>query len=182
MARKKRNTSRKSNKSIYFIVEGCTEENYIKLLKLLFRKNVQIKNCNGGSAKKALTEAKKIINKNGDEYKGYIIWFDRDTYDSSKDSNLLNSLKAKDNVEIYMSNPCVENWLLAHFQKINQNESKCDHCIEILKQKHIAKYEKNDCNMLTKFISQEEISTATANYPALENIPKSIEKDQLFRN
>ena len=124
MARKKRNTDRLSKKSIYFIVEGCTEENYIKLLKMLYRQPVQIKNCHGGSAKKVLKEARKIINKNADDYKGYVIWFDRDTYNSSEDTNLLNSLRAKDNVKIYISNPCIENWLLAHFQKINQNEPK----------------------------------------------------------
>ncbi len=35
------------------------------------------------------------------EYGGYVIWFDRDTYNRSNYSNLLNSLKAKNNVEIY---------------------------------------------------------------------------------
>lgn len=182
MARKKRNTFRKSNRSIYFIVEGCTEENYIKLLKLLYRQTVQIKNCNGGSAKKVLEEAKKIINKNGDDYKGYVIWFDSDTYNSSQDSNLINSLKTQDNVEIYISNPCIENWLLAHFQKINQSEPKCDRCIAILKQKYIAKYKKNDCNILTKFITKEEINTAINNYPGLQNIPKTVENNQLIKD
>ena len=182
MARKKRNTFRKSNKSIYFIVEGCTEENYIKLLKTLYRKNATIKNCNGGSANKVLKEAQKIINKNGDDYKGYVIWFDRDTYNSSKDSNLFNSLRAKNNVEIYISVPCVENWLLAHFQEVNQNESKCNRCVAILKQKYITRYEKNDCNMLTRFIAEEEISKAIINYPVLQGIPKVIESNQLMKN
>ena len=181
MTRKKRNTFRKSNKSIYFIVEGCTEENYIKLLKTLYRKNATIKNCNGGSAYKVLKEAQKIINKNDDDYKGYVIWFDRDTYNSSKDSNLFNSLKAKNNVEIYISVPCVENWLLAHFQKINQNESKCNRCMTILKQKYITEYKKNDCNMLTKFITKEEINKAIINYPTLEGIPKVVESNQLMK-
>ncbi len=180
MARKRRNTYKKSNKSIYIIVEGCTEENYLKLLKLLYRKNVQIKNCNGGSAKKVLDEARKTINKYGDEYIGYVVWFDRDTYNPAKDSNLFNSLKAKNNVRIYVSSPCVENWMLAHFQKINKNEPKCDRCMAILKQKYIARYEKNDCNMLTKFINKEKINTATNNYPALKNIPKTVETNQLI--
>ena len=112
MARKKRNTfKKKSNKYVYFIVEGCTEENYLKLFKIIYRKNIQIKNCHGGSAKKVLETAKKIIRENGEEYKGYVLWFDKDTYDSSRDSNFMHSLKAKINVKIYISSPCIENWL-----------------------------------------------------------------------
>lgn len=45
----------------------------------------------------------------------------------------------------------------------------------ILKQKYIARYEKNDCNMLTKFITEQEINTAINNYPALKNISKTVE-------
>ena len=180
MARKKRDSYKKSNKTIYFIVEGCTEENYIKLLKLLYRKNAQIKNCNGGSARNVLKEAKKTIDEYGDEYIGYVVWFDRDTYDPAKESNLFNSLKANNNVKIYVSSPRVENWLLAHFQQINKSEPQCDRCKKILEQKYIAKYDKNDCNMLTKFITEQEISTAVNNYPALKNIPKTVEKNQLI--
>ena len=182
MARKKRNTDRKSNKYIYFIVEGCTEENYIKLLKLLYKQGVQIKNCRGGSAKKVLESAKKIIQKHGDEYLGYVIWFDRDTYNKSKDSNLLQSLKSKANVEIYISNPCVENWLLAHFEKINQQETECDRCIKVLKQKYVSMYKKNDCNMLTKFITKVEIKLAIINYPDLQAIPQIVAKNKLLRH
>jgi len=180
MARKKRDANKKSKRSIYFIVEGCTEENYIKLLKLIYRRNVQIKNCNGGSAKKVLQEAKKIINKYGDEYLGYVIWFDRDTYNPDRDYNLFNSLKVRESVKTYISSPCVENWLLAHFQKINEQEPQCGRCLAILKQKYIARYEKNDCNMLTKFITKKEISAAMGNYPALQNIPACIEKNRII--
>ena len=181
MARKKRNNIRASNKNIYFIVEGCTEENYIKLLKLLYKQGIQIKNCNGGSAGKVLREAKKIIKQGGDDYKGYVIWFDRDTYNKSKDSNLLNSLKSLDNVEIYISCPCIENWLLAHFQKVNQNEHKCDRCLKAL-QGYISRYTKNDCNVLTKFIRETEIKAALVNYPALKGIPLVVENNQLLKH
>ena len=182
MGRKKRNTSRQSNRNIYFIVKGCTEENYIKLLKLLYKQGSVIKNCNGGSAKKVLEEAQKIIKKHSDDYKGYVIWFDCDTYNKSTDSNLLNSLKSQVNVEIYISNPCIENWLLAHFQPINRHESKCDRCLKVLKQKYIEKYEKNDCNMLTKFIEEEQIKTAIGNYPNLQGIPKIVKLNQLLKH
>ncbi len=181
MGRKKRDSDRPSNKYIYFIVEGCTEENYLKLLKIIYRQGIQIKNIKGGSAKKVLEEAKKIIKNTSDEYKGYVIWFDRDTYDNSRDVDLLTSLKSQDNVEIYISNPCIENWLLAHFQKINKNELKCAKCLRVLKEKYIKNYKKNDCNMLTKFITEIEIGIAISNYSELQGIPKIVEKNQLLK-
>ena len=182
MARKKRQSYRPSKKYICFIVEKCTEENYIKLFKLLYRQGVQVKKCNGGSAKKVLEAASRIIRRHGDEYLSYVLWFERDTYNPSQDANLLNSLKSKDNVEVYISSPpCIENWLLAHFQQINQNEPKCDRCLKILKQKYISKYEKNDCNMLTKFIAEPEINSAVANYPNLKGIPNIAANNRLFK-
>ncbi|MEM8677022.1 MAG: RloB domain-containing protein, partial [Cyanobacteria bacterium P01_G01_bin.67] len=163
--------------SIYLILqwEGS------KLLKLLYKQSIQIKNCRDGSAKKVLETAQKVIRKHGDEYLGYVIWFDRDTYDISRDANLFNSLNSQDNVEIYISNPCVENWLLAHFQEINIHESQCDRCLKILKQKYIFLYEKNDCNMLTKFITEEKIKLAAKNYPDLQQIPLIVAKNQLIK-
>lgn len=174
MARKQNRKSRsprQSKKIIYFIVEGCTEENYLKLLKMLFQQDAVIKNCHGGSAKKVLTEAQKIIDQNKDEYLFYVIWFDCDTYNPSSDHNLLNSLKSNPKVNFFMSKPCIENWLLAHFQKINLEEPKCKKCEEKLK-KYIPQYEKNDCNLLTKYIQEKQINTAIANYPELGKIPQ----------
>jgi len=75
--------------------------------------------CNGGNAKGVLMKAERLISKYGNEYLGYILWFDNDKYFPSQDANLKNHLEAKHNVEIYMSEPCVEHWLLAHFQTIN---------------------------------------------------------------
>ena len=63
MARDKR-PPRKSIRPYYFIVEGFTEENYLCLLKQLFKKSATLKNCKGGSANNVLSEAEKIINKN----------------------------------------------------------------------------------------------------------------------
>ena len=119
---------RKSIRPYYFIVEGFTEEHYLCLLKQLFKKSATIKNCKGGSANNVLSEAEKVINKNNpDDYLGYVIWFDQDTFVSS-DSNLKNSLEKRENVTIYITKPCIENWLLAHFEKINLNEYECKNC------------------------------------------------------
>lgn len=179
MARKRRNDYRPSKKNIYFIVEGHTEENYIKLLKIIYRKDIRVEHCNGGSAKNVLEKAKKIIRQNGNEYKGYVVWFDKDTFNISRDSNLLNSLKAKNNVEVYISSPCMENWLLAHFQKINKDEPTCKKCEKILEEKYIPRYHKDDCSILSKFINEDEIKTATLNYPELKEIPTIVENNRL---
>jgi hypothetical protein len=168
MAREKR-PPRKSIRPYYFIVEGFTEENYLCLLKQLFKRSAIIKNCKGGSANNVLSEAQKNINKsNSDDYSGYIIWFDQDTFISS-DANLKNSMESIRGVTIYMSQPCVENWLLAHFQPINLNEYECSACEKKLL-KYIPNYDKNDPDLLKKVITEKEIQVAIANYPELGKI------------
>ncbi len=168
MARDKR-PSRKSIRPYYFIVEGFTEENYLCLLKQLFKKSAIIKNCKGGSANNVLSEAEKIINKNNpDDYLGYVIWFDQDTFVSS-DSNLKNTLEKREDVTIYITKPCIENWLLAHFEKINLNEYECKNCQQKL-MKYIPNYHKNNLYLLQQIISEKEIQVAIANYPELGKI------------
>lgn len=169
MARKKR-PPRTSNPIYYFIVEGCTEENYLKLLRQLYKKSATITNCEGGSAKNVLKTAQKILkDTNPDDYLGYIIWFDNDRYDPSKDANLYNSLKSNNNVTIYISLPCMENWLLAHFEKVNLQEPECDRCEQKLK-RYIKNYDKNDCSQLQKYIIESTLETAIINYAKLGEI------------
>ncbi len=168
MARDKR-SPRKSIRPYYFIVEGSTEENYLLLLKNLYKNGAKIKNCGGGSVKNILLESEKIINKNNpDDYLGYVIWFDQDTFVSS-DSNLKNSLEKRENVTIYITKPCIENWLLAHFEKINLNEYECKNCQQKLT-KHIPNYHKNNFDLLQQVITLKEIEVAIANYPELGKI------------
>jgi len=161
---------RKSKKVFLFIVEGCTEENYINCLKRIYRKDAQINNCKGGSAKAVMNEAKKLVLKHQDEYSGYVIWFDRDTFFPAKDSNMKNSLESKNSVEIYISNPCVENWLLAHFRSIMPAAAICINCERELRN-YIPGYHKNDCQMLYKHINKKKIEIATKNYPEIGAIP-----------
>ncbi len=169
MAREKR-PQRKSIRPYYFIVEGYTEENYLQLLKQLSKKPAKIKNCKGGSANNVMQEAQEIITKvNPDDYSGYIIWFDQDTYFVSSDSNLKSSLESKNTVKIYISQPCIENWLLAHFQSVNLDEMECKNCHQKLL-KYISNYHKNDLELLKQKIAEKEIQTAIANYEELGQI------------
>ncbi|MDB9315809.1 RloB domain-containing protein [Spirulina sp. CS-785/01] len=171
MAKRKSRPKRKSKKIYYFIVEGCTEENYINHLKKLYKTDAKIKNCNGGSAANVLKNAKKEIQKGNDDYVGYIIWFDQDRFEPRKDTNLKQSLEAKPIVQLYISSPCIENWILAHFTTIDLDEPTCKTCENKLK-KYIPEYDKNDCYILDKYITLEGIEQAINNYYALSGIPK----------
>ena len=103
-----------------------------------------------------------------------MFWFDSDRYDRSSDANLKSSIAAKSNVYIYMSQPCVENWILAHFQPINLSEAQCQVCENKIKQKHISNYRKNDCNMLKKYIDKQKVKRAIAHYPEIGEIPQQF--------
>ena len=164
----------RAKKKVYcFIVEGCTEENYIRLLRLLYRKGGKSKNCHGGSARGVLQSAEKLVAKHGDDYAGYVVWFDNDRYCPAEDEPLKTSLEASKDVqvEVYISEPCVENWLLAHFQKTKPQHESCNACEQELK-KYIPRYKKNDCQLLQKYLDQETIQVAIANYPEIGEIPK----------
>ena len=162
MSRKQR-AKKQLKKSIpYFIVEGCTEENYIKLLKNIYNKSAEIKNTNGGNAKGVMIKALKIIKQNG-EYSDFIVWFDNDRL-LPKDQNVFNQTQKK--AKIVQSYPCIESWILAHFQKINQNQlnQNCNWFENNLKQ-FIQNYTKNSCKILQDNISKQEIQNAIQNYP-----------------
>jgi hypothetical protein len=174
MPKRKKISPRKSKPDKYFfIVEGCTEENYIRRLKELYPHHQVDKprNYKGGSAKAVLEEAKRLIAKHGDDYLGYIVWFDKDTY-FPQDKNLKNSLQSQNNVEIYMSEPCIEHWLLAHFQPINlSSENQCKFYENILR-KYIPNYDKNDGFQLKKYLYSKDVEYAINCYPKIGEIPK----------
>ncbi len=158
MTRKK--VVQKKNKlywSVLFIVEGCTETNYIRTLNAIFRCGYKVINCQGGGARGVLQQAKKIIKNNVDIYSHFVVIFDSDA--DFNNENLKKEIKG----EIIICEPCFENWLLSHFQKPIFKQQKCENSIEIL-QKHIANYEKNKCNQLEKYISQGNFKIATENY------------------
>ncbi len=163
MARGDRGTKKLKSSIPYFIVEGCTEENYIKVLKKLYRKSAKLKNIEGGSAKNILTQAEKIINDNS-EYSNFIVWFDDDTL-TPNDTNLLNQVKQLTNVNVVISYPCIETFLLAHFQKLNENQlnNSCKSFEDKLKKDYMLNYSKNNCKLLEKSIKIENIENLKIN-------------------
>jgi len=176
MGRKQPTTKTSPPKKYYFVVEGCTEENYLKRLKQLYpdHRVAEIEDSKGGNAKSVLIKGKKIINKYKQAYLGYVIWFDKDRY-FSQDKNLKEELENNESVKIYMSEPCIEHWLLAHFQKINLSENQdCQFYEELIrKKKYIPHYKKNKCPLLERFIDKNKVETAIENYPEIGKIPRT---------
>lgn len=175
MARAKRNVKKQAKPEKYLaIVEGCTEENYLKHLKNLGTHELgSILNCKGGKARSVLLEAIKKYEKYGQYYKGYLIWFDEDEYHQA-DHILYERLEKTGVMDIFISSPCIEHWLLAHFEKINlQTHQNCKQCEACLK-KHIPHYKKNDCTLLERYINTERIKMAKQYYVKLAGIPEKF--------
>ena len=127
-----------------------------------------MKNCHGGSAKAVLSTANKIIKKYKRVYLGFIIWFDKDTCSTdTEEVNIREQLKQRHNVKLLISDPCVEHWLLAHFQTINLAENQtCKHYEAKLKY-YIEHYKKNNCHQLEQHLDLEKVNFAIQNYPEI---------------
>ncbi|MCI5123020.1 MAG: RloB domain-containing protein [Candidatus Electrothrix sp. AR5] len=165
---RKQAQKRRSKKVYLFVVEGCTEENYINRLKCIYKQPSKPENCKGGSARAVMQKAEKLYKKHKDYYSGYVVWFDEDRYDHANDHNLKEMLESKKyGIDIYISKPCIENWLLAHFEPVSTTSGKKCQNLERNLIKYIPYYEKNNCMLLDKHIDREAVSNACNNYTDL---------------
>ena len=162
---------KKSIRVPLFIVEGYTEENYIKILRIVFQKNVSVLNCRGGGAHSVLLLSDKIIGDEDGYYSSFVIIYDADT-DNPRYDNLRTKLSASKNAKVLILDPCFENWLLLHLsQKKVEKTNKCDKCIAKLK-KSIPNYEKDDFQLLGKYVKSETFTQACNSQPEIGNILK----------
>ena len=168
--KRKSSPRRKSINVPLFIVEGYTEENYIKTLQKIYDKSVSIENCKGGGAKSVLLKAEDMIVSEAEYYNSFIIIYDLDTY-SVIDEQLKSKIQNTDHVNILEFDPCFENWLLLHFQNKKIKTVNCDKCIATLK-KHIPNYEKNNFRQLEKFVDDSTFNKACDKQPEVGNILK----------
>jgi len=123
-----------------------------------------------------MVEAQKIIQKTlAGQYSGYVIWFDEDRFYPAKDTNLKVHLAAIESVKIYISQPCIERWLLAHFQSIESQPNEACKFYEkkLSAENYIPHYKKDDCVLLNRYIDQTKVETAIKNYPELGEMPKN---------
>jgi hypothetical protein len=170
MAKRKPSKLKESKFVPLFIVEGCTETHYIKLLNKLFSPKILPKphNCKGGSAKAILHEAEKQIEE--DNYSSYVVIFDADTY-KIEDKTKKYELELKKEVYILVFEPCFENWLLSHFEKQKSTHKKCEEYENEL-EKYIPKYDKNDCVLIEKFVTKDKIEFAMKNHVEVAKVFK----------
>lgn len=157
---------RKPKPVALYIVEGSTEKNYIKCLKSpeMFREGHKVRSCDGGGAKNVLNVAEDLIEKYGGMYSGYVIWFDKDTY-TAQEKNLKEKLSRRKKVTVVMSDPCVENWLLAHFQNpIRSRSTRCRDCESALCG-YIPNYSKSNYLQLQQNITRDQVLTAVDRLP-----------------
>lgn len=166
---KRKSSPRKRSVNVpLFIVEGHTEENYIKLLKKLYSKSVEVKNCYGGGANSVLLQSDKLLSDKDEAsyYTSFVIMYDADT-DNPKYNALRNKVEKTKDVKMLILDPCFENWFLVH---VSNNKVKgtmnCDKCISALK-KIIPNYEKDDYKLLEKYVNKDNFIQACNKQPLI---------------
>lgn len=159
MARTKniRNQHRKGKKTYSIIVDGKTEVWYLQMLK----KNEDIPRIDVKPElpkKKKLSDQFASVKENSKIYDEVIWLIDFDTIlKESKEVKQgsktalqeLNEYKIEidknfNNVELFINAPCLELWLLLHFETIGKFFSNCNDAEKRLKRLHIKDYEKSE--------------------------------------
>ncbi|WP_343330001.1 RloB family protein [Polaribacter staleyi] len=159
MARTKnlRNHHRKGKKTYSIIVDGKTEVWYLQMLK----KNEDIPRIDIKPElpkKKKFSEQFASVIENSKIYDEVIWLIDFDTIlkeskEAKKGSKTalqeFNEYKIKinksfHNVQLFINAPCLELWLLLHFESIGKFFSNCNDAEKRLKQLHIKDYEKSE--------------------------------------
>jgi len=155
--RSKRNFSRKGKKTYSVIVDGKTEVWYLQMLK----KNETLPRTDIKPElpkKKKLSEQFKSVIDNSNIYDEVIWIVDFDTIIKETRENKPGTTTALQefkeyqkeidknhpNVQILVNTPCLEIWLLLHFEPIGKIFPDCGGAEKILRTKHIKNYEKSE--------------------------------------
>lgn len=153
----KRNHHRKGKKTYSIIVDGKTEVWYLQMLK----KNEDIPRIDVKPElpkKKKFSEQFDSVVENSKIYDEVIWLIDFDTIlkeskEAKKGSKTalqqLNEYKTEidknfNNVELFVNAPCLELWLLLHFETIGKFFPNCNEAEKKLKRLHIKDYEKSE--------------------------------------
>ncbi|TDN78297.1 RloB-like protein [Salegentibacter sp. 24] len=155
--RNKRNQHRKGKRTYSIIVDGKTEVWYIQMLK----KNEDLPRIDLKPElpkKKKLSEQFESVIENSKIYDEVVWLIDFDTilketrevkpgektalqeleeYKNHIDKNITN-------VELFVNTPCLELWILLHYEAIGKFFPNCTDVEKILKKSHIKDYEKSE--------------------------------------
>lgn len=193
MGREKRGYKRPSNKRdadlIVIISEGEeTEPQYFEAIKANFEaKNVHveiIENKSGNSPKHLINDIKKFKRKYIWEKEDQLwIVFDRDRWDLSHIKEVAKQVHQDKHLNLALSNPCFEIWLLFHHKslndyddeerekiKVNAKISSSRRYLEQLLKEELRSYNKSNLDM-SKFLPK--VSTAIKNSIDSDLKPKS---------
>lgn len=131
---KRKRGNRKINPTFFVFCEGKTEASYVAYLRKTFRIPIQIKTKISGSRlnQKLIKSCLKHETKTSKD-KIFLL------YDLDVDG-VLDRIKAIENAELLISNPCIELWFLLHFQDQTANLNS-GNCLQLLKS-HVSDYSK----------------------------------------
>lgn len=181
MARKKKTPSRRRTAAV--IVEGETEKWYINMLKRNER-NLAINIKPELNVKNTLEKQYKYVVNAAEDYTKvfWIVDFDtilaetrtakKGTYTPlEKFKNYRKEINKKyKNVVIVINNPCLEFWLLLHFEFTAKYFDECGKSIKQLK-KHLPDYEKTE-----RFYTKQDQDIYLKLKPQLQNAIKNADK------
>lgn len=162
MGRKIRLSKEKQMKPNFFVFcEGKTEMAYVKFLRSLYRVPIQVIPKKGKSniSKDDIENSKRdYVTTNQDKV---FLMFDLDV------TGVLEHLQKIPDVELLVSNPCVELWFLLHYQeqKIKLTSKKC-----------LQKMQSNSKDYKKGVLSEEEKNVLAANKDVAIKRAKLLEK------
>jgi len=152
----RRKTKRKGKKTYSIIVDGQTEVWYFQMLKK-HEKLLRIDIKPELPKKKKLSEQFESVIQNSNSYDKLIWILDFDTIikesaETKKGEKpaiqllkeYATKLKEYDNIDILINTPCLEFWLLLHFEDTSKYYSKCESTERKLKITHLKDYEKTE--------------------------------------
>jgi len=158
-----------TGKTILIVTEGAkTEPQYLQCLReklKLMAADIRITKADGTDPVSVVNDAIRLRNERKREARrSYLVEYDSvwAVFDTERiDTNeLLNDAcqRAKANkINIALSNPCFEYWLLLHYEYTTKQFIKCANVIRHLKDEHLSNYDKGNYPV-EQFISR--ISTA----------------------
>ena len=181
MGRKKKTPPRRRTAAV--IVEGETEKWYISMLKRNER-DLPIYIKPELNIKKTLEKQYEYVINAAEDYTMvfWVVDFDTilaETRTAKKGTSTplekFNNYRRKiakkyKNVAIIVNNPCLEFWLLLHFEPTSRYFDKCDKAIKQLK-KHLPNYEKTE-----QFYTKQDQDIYLKLKPQLQNSIKNAEK------
>lgn len=158
-----RKAGNKSVNSLWIFCEGDTERNYFAQLKAVERiRGLQIRpvTCEDKNIVGLVNYSIKYLQHNRDFLEGdsIVYVFDRDK-NTNEDFKKAKEIVNDPNLQLILSNPCFEFWILSHFELYT--EPMQPKLLKAKLRKHMGLYKKSDPNIYNN--TKEKLETAIKN-------------------